>query len=188
MRRIVISAAFLAAAALLASSPAQALHNQPFKGKNFKVNLATSYAECTAPDTTTDDGVDACSTLVRTDPTCGFFGGQGKVQLKSLTVGNQAFRIKMNGLEPACTGQTLNFFITYRKTGELCGGGLVSCTTENVTQQLGACSVDPNGICKVNGAIFLPGGANVGQIEILEVHAERLGLRSFSTGMIIRKP
>jgi hypothetical protein len=188
MHRTLTSAALAAVVGLLAASPALAVHNQPFKGKNFKVNLMTAYNPCTTPNTTTDDGVPACSTLDRSDPVCGFDGGQGKVQIKSLTVGNQAFRIKLNGLnETFCSGQTLNFFISYRKTGHLCAG--TACTTEDVVAHpLGSCSVSDNGVCKANGALFLPGGADVGQIEILEVWAERLGLRSFNTGLIIRKP
>lgn len=186
-QRSILTFTMTAALGLLVASQAMALHNQPDKGKNFKVNLMTAYEPCTSPDTVTDDAVPACSTLQRSDPTCGFVGGQGKVQLKSLTVGNQAYRIKMNGLDVACSGQTLNFFISYRKTGHLCAG--TACTTEDVVAHpLGSCSVSDNGVCKVNGSLFLPGGADVGQIEILEVWAERLGLRSFNTGLIIRKP
>lgn len=190
MHRTLTSAALAAVVGLLAASPALAVHNQPFKGKNFKVNLMTAYNPCTTPNTTTDDGVPACSTLDRSDPVCGFDGGQGKVQIKSLTVGNQAFRIKLNGLnETFCSGQTLNFFISYRKTGHLCNGGITSCTTQDVlAHALGGCVVDDRGKCKLSGAQFLPGGANIGQIEILEVYVERTGLRSFNTGLIIQKP
>jgi hypothetical protein len=186
MRRFVTVAASFAVVGLLAASPALALHNQPFKGKNFKVNLMTAYLPCTSPDTTTDDGVAACSTLQRSDPLCGFGGGQGKVQLKSLTVGNQAYRIKVTGLDSFCEGQTLNFLISYRKTGHLCAGN--NCSTVDVVDQpLGSCSVQ-HGLCKTSGALFLPGTAEVGEIEIMDVHAERLGLTSFTPGLIIRKP
>jgi hypothetical protein len=188
-QRSILTFTMTAALGLLVASQAMALHNQPDKGKNFKVNLMTAYEPCTSPDTVTDDAVPACSTLQRSDPTCGFVGGQGKVQLKSLTVGNQAYRIKMNGLDVACSGQTLNFFISYRKTGHLCNGGITSCTTQDVlAHALGGCVVDDRGKCKLSGAQFLPGGANIGQIEILEVYVERTGLRSFNTGLIIQKP
>jgi hypothetical protein len=184
MLRTILTATLLGVG--LAASPVLAFHNQPFKGKNFKVNLMTAYEPCTAPDTVTDDGVSACSTLQRSDPLCGFGGGQGKVQLKSLTVGNIAFRIKLNGVDDPCDGETINFFLSFRKTGHHCAGA--SCTTVDVIDYpLGACFVTRN-VCKASGALFLPGGAQLGQIEILDVHAERLGNRVFTPGLITRKP
>jgi hypothetical protein len=184
MRRIAFVATLIATG--LVASSAFGLHNQPFKGKSFKINVVTAYEPCTAPDTLTNDGQPACSVPVRSDPGCGFGGGQGKIQLKSLTVGNTGFRVKLNGLDPPCENQVINFVISFRKTGHHCNGA--SCTMVDVIDHpFSACSVI-NGVCKDNGALFLPGGADIGQIEIIEVRGERLGNRTFATGVITRKP
>jgi hypothetical protein len=184
MRRTIGLLALLAGLGVV-TSPALALHNQPFKGKNFKINLMTAYAPCTSPNAMTDDGLDAC-VPVRSDPSCGFGGGQGKVQLKALTIGNTSFRIKINGLDQFCEGQVLQFYISYRKTGHHCGGN--SCTTVDVVNHpLGSCSTH-NSVCKTSGAIFLPGGAQAGQVEILNVHAEHNGVPAFTTGLITVRP
>jgi len=45
-----------------------------------------------------------------------------------------------------------------------------------------------NHTCKLSGQTFLPGGADAGQFEILEVWAEQSGIRSFSTGLITQRP
>lgn len=185
MRRFVIALVVCLAGSTLALMPADALVNQPDKGKNFKINLMTAYEPCTVPNAMTDDGFDACTPPVRSNPTCGFDGGLGKVQLKALTVGNTDFRLKLNGLESACDGATLNFFISFRKTGVHCG--IAECTMADVVgHPLGSCSVN-NGICKANGQQFLPGGADPGQYQILEVYVEQNGARTFTSGLLTQR-
>jgi len=184
MRKVLI--ALVVAGLGVAATHADAFLNQPTKGKNFKVNLMTAYEPCTSPNAMTDDGFDACMPPVRSNPNCGFDGGQGKVQLKALTVGNTDFRIKLQGLDTFCEGQTLNFFITFRKTGIHCGIG--ECTMVTVVgHPLGSCAVQ-NSQCKTNGQLFLPGGADQGQVEIIEVYAEQNGDRTFNTGLITQRP
>ena len=170
----------------VAATQAHAFLNQPTKGKNFKVNLMTAYAPCTAPNTMTDDGKPACSPLVRLNPNCGFDGGLGKVQLKALTVGNTDFRIKVTGLDQFCEGAVLDFFISFRKTGVHCGTS--ECTlVDQVGVKLGSCSVQ-NSLCATAGQLFLPGGADRGQVEILEVYVEEDGVRTFNSGLITQRP
>jgi hypothetical protein len=186
MRKIFMLVALTVAGSIIAATNAHAFLNQPTKGKNFKVNLMTAYEPCTVPNAMTDDGFDACTPPVRSNPTCGFDGGLGKVQLKSLTVGNAAFRIKVTGLDNTCEGETVNFFITFRKTGVHCG--LAECTMVTVVgQPLGSCSVQ-NSLCSTAGSLFLPGGADQGQVEILEVYAEVNGARTFNMGLITKRP
>ncbi len=184
MKKVALAATVAALA--ISASTVLAVVNQPDKGKNFKVNMMTAYEPCTAPNTTTDDGIPACTPPVRINTICGFDGGLGKVQLKSLTVGKTDFRIKMNGLATACEGAVLNFFISFRKSGTHCG--IADCTMVDVIgHPIGGCEVS-NHSCKLSGQSFFPGGADAGQFEILEVYAEQNGVRSFSTGLITKRP
>src|SRR5262245_58988364 len=82
MQRTIVGLAAIALGLGLAAGSAHAQFNTPFKGKQFKGNLMTAYTACTAPDTTTDDAVPACTAFVRSDSNCGYGGGQGKIQLK----------------------------------------------------------------------------------------------------------
>lgn len=173
----------LAAAAIgLLASTALATHNQPFKGKSFKVNLMTAYEPCAAPDTVTDDAVSACSVPVRSDPTCGYGGGQGRIQLKMLTVGKVAFKVKLTTLEAGCEGQVLHFVTTLRRTGHHCGG--TACTVVDATDFEFASCVVQGATCVGNGQVLFPGGVNLGQIEFKDISVKRAGLRTFDTGIV----
>jgi hypothetical protein len=79
----------------------------------------------------------------------------------------------------------LDFFVTFRKTGTHCGIG--DCTMVAITRQIGSCNVS-NESCKVNGQLFLEGGADPGQVEVLDVYAESAGVRTFSMGLITIRP
>ena len=186
MRKLFVFTAVAVSLSAIAATQTHAFLNQPTKGKNFKVNLMTAYQPCTTPNTMTDDGKQACSPLVRLNPNCGFDGGLGKVQLKAQTVGNTAFRIKLTGLDQFCENAVLNFFISFRKTGIHCG--IDECTmVDQIGATLGSCNVS-HGLCSTAGQLFLAGGADKGQVEILEVYVEENGIRTFNSGLITQRP
>jgi hypothetical protein len=157
--------------------------NTPFKGKQFKGNLMTTYAPCTAPDTVSDDNVPACSMIVRTDLDCGFDGGQGKIQLKTQTVGNYDARIKLGTLDAGCEGRTLDFFGVVRRTGAYCGGNI--CTAQDSTFKFGSCRVF-HAACAFGGQFVWPGGTSEGNTEFKDIYVtdNATGLRVFDMGLV----
>jgi hypothetical protein len=185
MHRIIFGLAAIALGLSLAAPSAHAQYNTPFKGKQFKVNLMTTYEPCTAPDTTTDDGFPACTTIVRTDTTCGWGGGQGKIQLKTQTVGNYGARLKLTSLDAACEGETLQFIANVRRTGHYCSGNV--CTIQDQQYQFGSCIVQHR-LCKVSGIFVWPGGQGNGNTELKDIWVMHNGLRVFDMGLVENNP
>jgi hypothetical protein len=184
MQRIITGLAIIALGLTVAASTAHAQNfNSPFKGKQFKGNLMTTYSACTAPDTMTDDNVQACSTIVRVDDNCGFGGGQGKIQLKTQTVGNYDARLKLVTLDQGCEGRNLDFMGTVRRTGHYCGGNI--CTVVDSTFQIGTCKV-LRGVCKFGGQFVWPGGTAQGNTEFVDIFVKdnASGLRVFDIGLV----
>jgi hypothetical protein len=163
------------------ASTAHAQFNTPFKGKQYKGNLMIGYGPCTVPDTATDDLVQACTTVVRTDTGCGYGGGQGKIQIKGQTVGNYDARLKLTSLDAACEGQTLTFFANVRRTGRFCGGNV--CTVVDSIKQFGSCVVTRS-VCKFGGQFSFPGGSGTGETEFLDVYVMHGANRSFTIGLV----
>ena len=181
MHRIFVSLTAMAVGIAALSSTAHAQFNTPFKGKQFKGNLMTAYLPCTTPDTTTDDAIPACTTPVRSTPSCGWGGGQGKIQLKMQTVGNVDTRIKLTSLDAACEGLTLTVQAMVRRTGHWCSGNV--CQTVDTPAALGTCAVQHQ-TCKINGQLNLPGGPNIGQTEILDLAILNGTSRVFDVGLV----
>ncbi len=166
----------------LTASAALAQFNQPYKGKSFKANLATTYNACTVPNAMSDDGVDACTPVSRVNTQCEHGGGQGRIQFKHVTVGKVAFRAKLTGLGNGCEGQQLNVVATMRRSGQFCGGQ--PCTLVDQVDYLIASCVVSNGACSANGQIILPGSTLLGQTEIKDVAVIQNGLRAFDVGIV----
>jgi len=181
MQRIITGLAAIALGLTVAAPTAHAQFNSPFKGKQFKGNLMTTYNACTAPDTMTDDNVPACSTFVRTDADCGFGGGQGKVQLKTQTVGNYDARLKLVTLDTGCEGKVLTFVGVVRRTGHYCGGNI--CTMQDTTFQFGTCTV-ARGVCKFGGQFVWPGGTGQGNTEFKDIYVMDGATRVFDIGLV----
>jgi hypothetical protein len=181
MQRFITGLAVIALGLTVAASTAHAQFNSPFKGKQFKGNLMTTYNACTAPDTTTDDSVPACSTIVRTDTNCGYGGGQGKIQLKTQTVGNYDARLKLVTLDTGCEGKTLTFQAVIRRTGHYCAGNI--CTIQDTTFQFGQCTVS-RGVCKFGGQFNWPGGPGQGNTEIKDIYVMDGATRVFDIGLV----
>ena len=181
MHRILTGLAAIAVGLGVMATSAHAQFNTPFKGKQFKGNLMTTYQACTAPDTQTDDLVPACSTIVRGDSNCGFGGGQGKIQLKGQTVGNYDARLKLVSLDAACEGKTLTFQANVRRTGRYCAGNV--CTVVDTTFQFGSCVVQHN-ICKFGGQFNFPGGPGDGETEFKDVYVNDGPNRVFDIGLV----
>ena len=190
----VISALAIVAVLTFAAATASAV-NQPKKGNSWKTNIMVAYAECTAPDTVTDSGEDACSVLTRMDPACGYgqLRGLGKLQVKALNAGNSRYRITINKLEPNCEGDQLNFSIVTRRSGGHCQTVLGSpgdCTVVDITQQFASCIVIKSK-CRASGHFQLDGGVEPGQVEVLrfEIDNQSNGVtNAFRTGIINGKP
>jgi hypothetical protein len=182
MRRVLSTIGVVSVVLGLSTSGAFAQINQPFKGKTFRGNLMTTYQACTAPNTTSDDAQGACTPPVRVTATCGFGGGQGKVQMKHVTVGKVSFRAKLTGLDAGCEGANLTVVATLRRSGQFCAGGF--CTlVDLVDTPIGACVVS-KGSCSANGQIILPGGTTFGQTEIKDVAVLHSGVRAFDLGIV----
>ena len=181
MPRLTTGLAAIAMGLSVLASSANAQFNTPFKGKQFKGNLMTTYEACSAPDTLTDDGVMACTTLVRSNLNCGYGGGQGVIQLKTQTVGNYDARVKITSLDAACEGRTLSFRAVVRRTGRYCGGNV--CTVEDTTFQFGSCLVQ-HSICKFGGQFTWPGGPGTGETELKDVYVMDGANRAFDIGLV----
>jgi hypothetical protein len=127
------------------SSAGAAAADPPVKAKMLQGELVTAYEACETPDTTTDGGVPACTT-VRSDPACGFGpSGSGKVKLK--VGGGERPKVsgRIRGLEAGCAGVTLYFEASMRFTGDQCQGSM--CTSQDFTAALGFCVVDASLRC-----------------------------------------
>jgi hypothetical protein len=181
MQRMITGLVAVALGLTVVATTAHAQFNSPFKGKQFKGNMMVTYQPCTTPDVMTDDNVPACSAIVRTDPNCGYGGGQGKIQLKAQTVGNYDARLKLVTLDAGCEGHTLSFIAVVRRTGRYCGGNV--CTAQDSTFQFGQC-VTQRGVCKFGGQFTWPGGPGTGNTEIKDIYVTDGGLRVFDVGLV----
>ncbi len=181
MQRTIVGLAAIALGLCLAAGSAHAQFNTPFKGKQFKGNLMTAYNPCTAPDTTTDDSVAACSTFTRSDSNCGYGGGQGKIQLKTQTVGNYDARLKLVTLDAGCEGKTLTFHAVVRRTGRYCAGNI--CQVQDQDFQFGSCVV-MRGVCKFGGQFVWPGGPGTGNTEFQDMYVKDGANRAFDIGLV----
>ncbi len=181
MQRTITGLVAIALGLTVLATTAHAQFNTPFKGKQFKGNLMTTYEPCTAPNTMTDDSVPACTTVVRTDPNCGYGGGQGKIQLKAQTVGNYDARLKLVTLDAGCEGKTLSFVAVVRRSGRYCGGTI--CTAQDTTFQFGQCVVS-RGVCKFGGQFTWPGGPGTGNTEFKDIYVTDGPLRVFDIGLV----
>ena len=181
MQRILIGLAALAVSLGVMTTSAHAQFNSPFKGKQFKGNLMVAYNPCTAPDTQADDNTPACTTIARSDTNCGYGGGQGKIQLKSQTVGNYDARLKLVTLDAGCEGKTLDFVAVVRRTGRYCSGNV--CALADQTFQFGQCVVQHN-VCKFGGQFTWPGGPGTGNTEIKDIYVTDGPNRVFDIGLV----
>jgi hypothetical protein len=120
--------------------------------KIMKVDVTTAYAPCTASNTSSNSGFNACLSPQLADPLCKFtVRGKGKVRLIALHDNVNVFGI-VSGIEPGCEGQTLNLISSFRVSIDDCPPATSpsqSCTlVDFVDYPLGTCTVQ-NGICQV---------------------------------------
>lgn len=192
--RLILRSLVAALTMLMCAANADATHTTPTKAKKLKFEFVREYAQCTAPDTTTSNLFPACSSV--SEPDACNFGPDGKGK-GSLTVtpipsaleGGIAIKVKLNGLNAACEGQSLSLRTTIpRWTVDDCSGG--PCTVVDLTDmQLTTCTVT-DGTCSINTTLngdnpaFLVAGKRnsfpIGQISIF--HS---GIRVFRAGLLI---
>ena len=185
MQRIITGLAAIALGFSVVASTAHAQFHAPFKGKQVKGNLMSAFEPCTVPDTTTGDGHQACTAMVRSDPSCGFGGGQGKIQLKMQTIGNADARIKLQNLDSGCEGETLGFVANVRRTGQFCGNA--KCTIVDTVFTFGNCVV-PRNACTFSAQFTWPGGTTDGETEILDMYVLHGADRVFDVGLVQNNP
>jgi hypothetical protein len=141
------------------AAPARATHANPgSKSKKITADLVVAYEACAAPDTTTDgSGFAACSTIVRSDPSCGYGpSGKGKLKITSSTSRAQVkVGFKLTGLDAGCEGSVMGVLFHWRVTGDLCSGA--SCTVDETSYMpgYGACTVTA-GACTLSATSDLP--------------------------------
>jgi hypothetical protein len=192
VHQLVVGVIVSAAGVCLLANSANAQFNRPGQAKSIKGNILTAYAPCTAPDTTTADGLPACSTPVRSDPTCGFGllngqpHGKGQVQVKTVPGRGWSVKLKLLGLEPACEGHQMTFRLSYRTTAKTCGGTF--CTAADQTVTVSSCTVERS-VCKINVPHGVP-ATNLldinaeGTTELFDFHVLHNGVRAFDIGVV----
>jgi hypothetical protein len=156
------------------SLSALATHNEPAKASLMKGALVTAYEPCNGADAATSKSVPACTSVVRSNPDCGFASrGRGTVSARH-KAGDVAFRATLRGLDDGCDNHTLQLRVTVRATVEDCGDA--SCTLVQVPKvPVASCVVDPAGnSCSINSTLnaILPNAIGSGTrlgVEILDV-------------------
>jgi hypothetical protein len=164
------------------------------RAKRYIVSATTAYRPCTAPDTTTDGtGTSACAAPLPADAVCRLgTKGRGKVVLRGVT-DNIKMLARMDSIDPACNGETLQVRMSFRVTSNDCAGQ--TCTlVDFVDQVMGSCEVSA-GICRLettlNGAVpnlIVP--TNETHVEVLGCDFKRitgpsLPTRTFTCGLMI---
>ncbi len=117
------------------------------------VHVMTAYDRCTASDTQSTSGFDACFAAAPADPVCRFAThGRGKV---SLAVTSEDVRVLgvVYGVDAACEGQRLDLRLSLRVTTNDCPPGASpgdTCTlVDLVDASMGECQISA-GICRLN--------------------------------------
>ena len=189
--RLALGALVLATGLALAGSSAIA---EIIRAKRMIVAVTTAYEPCTAPTVTTDcTGVSACLTPLAADSVCRLgTRGRGKVVLRA-TPDDVKVLARMDAIDPACNGETLQVRMSFRVTSNDCAGK--TCTlVDFVDQVIGTCDVS-GGICTLqttmNGAVpnlFVP--TNQTHIDLLGCDLKRitgpsLPTRTFSCGLMV---
>ena len=164
------------------------------RAKRFLVSVTTAYEPCTAPDTTTDStSTPACSAPLAADPVCRLgITGRGKVVLRAIP-DDVKFLARIDAIDPACNGETLQVRMSFRVTSNDCSGQ--TCTLVDFADQLiGTCEVS-SGMCKLQTTLnaALPNlviPTNETHIELLGCDFKRttgpsLPSRTFSCGIMI---
>lgn len=151
--QLLVGAAVLTAGLSLVATETWA---QPIRARRMVVSVATAYEPCTAPDATADStGVSACTAPLSADPVCRLgVRGRGKVQLRGIADDVKVLA-RLDGIDPACDGETLEFRMSFRVTSNDCSGQ--TCTLVDFVDQLvGSCDVSA-GVCRLsttlNGAV-----------------------------------
>jgi hypothetical protein len=164
------------------------------RAKRKIVAITTAYEPCTAPDTTNDSTArPACTAPLAADPVCRLgVNGRGKVVLRGIP-DDVKFLARMDAIDPACNGETLQVRMSFRVTSNDCSGQ--TCTmTDFVDQIMGTCEVSA-GTCRLettlNGAVpDLITPTNQTHIELQGCDLKRitgpsLPTRTFACGIMI---
>ncbi len=167
---------------------------QVIRANRLVVHVTTAYDPCTAPDTVTDGtGTPACTAPLASDAACRLgVRGRGKVQLRA-NADDTKVLARMEGVDPACEGEDLQFRMSFRVTSNDCGG--LTCTsTDFVDQVMGTCQVS-SGNCKLvttlNSALpNLITPTNQTHVEVLGCDFKRttgpsLPARTFACGIMV---
>ena len=166
--------------------------------RTHKVDVVTAWQGCTPPgNSSTNSGFVACLSPQLGDPLCKFTDprGKGKVRLIAGRDNVSVYGI-LRGIEPACTGQTMQLLFSARITTDDCPPGAQpasACTlVDLVDVPLGTCFVE-NGKCEVKGSLTgaVPGLVGLDRRSDLElmgcgfkrISGTSLPARSFSCGI-----
>ena len=189
--RLALGALVLATGLALAGSSAIA---EIIRAKRMIVAVTTAYEPCTAPTDTADStGIQACPSPVPADAVCRLgTRGRGKVVLRAVPDDVKVLA-RMDAIDPACDGETLEVRMSFRVTSNDCAGQ--TCTlVDFVDQVMGTCDVSV-GICRldttIKGAVpnlFVP--TNQTHIDLLGCDFKRitgpsLPTRTFSCGLMV---
>jgi hypothetical protein len=164
-KRLLTAACALIAVGMAAGS-ASAQMPVPKKAKKFQANLVTAFAGCAAPNDTTTGvlALPACHPAVPNDTVCGFDmsdpanpAGQGQVQASVAGKGATAdikLKVKLQGLNAGCIGQTLCVKPFLRATSLAClSGDVGGCTTLEALTNPFALSGPACGVVDAEGAL-----------------------------------
>ena len=173
-------------AVVMLSGAVAASHNEPARAKTFKGSFVTAYEPCTDPDTTTADGLPAC-TAVRSNPDCGF-GPRGSGTFNAVARADVVgVAITLYGLETGCENHTLQALVDLSFTGDACVNG-EPCTTATGPRTLTAGCQVIAGKCRMKADVFLVplglagAGVTVLDLRIMDIDTQQI---AFHSGVLI---
>jgi hypothetical protein len=168
--------------------------SEVIRAKRLVVSVTTAHEPCSAPDTTSGGtGTPACTAPLPADPVCRLgLRGRGKVVLRGVQ-GDVNMLARMDSIDPACEGETLQVRMSFRVTANDCAGQ--TCTlVDFVDHVMGNCEVS-GGTCRLqttlNTAIpDLVVTTNESHVELLGCDFKRttgpsLPTRTFACGIMI---